>query len=248
MSKTVTQTLTSALRSTSLKVTLNITSDTICPWCYIGFVQINRAIEMAKENKLPLTFEVEFSPFMLDPTLPKVGGQPKMERYIEKFGEARANQAVANLDRAGRELGIAFRFGGLTSQTTLTHRLLMKAFQDGGQELQQPLLKEIFAGYFEQDRDVGDIDWLSSCAEKVGVMSASDAAAFLESDELEAEVEQLIEMAQAMDITGVPFTIINRKWALSGAQPSDVFYQVFQKLAKEPKSKMADISDGDMCS
>ncbi|KZT50618.1 thioredoxin-like protein [Calocera cornea HHB12733] len=239
MSTTVTQTqtVTTTMRSSPVKVTLNVTSDTICPWCYIGFKQINNAIQKAKAAKLPITFDVEFSPFMLDPTLPVTGSRPRRERYIEKFGEARSNAIVETLGNVGKELGINFTYDGVISQTILSHRILMKAYQLGGQDAQQTLLAIIFKGFFEENKNVGDVDWLAQTAEQAGFMSAAEAKKFLESSELEKEVTRKIEMAQMMGITGVPFTIINGRWALSGAQPSEVFYQVFEKLAKEPKTK-----------
>jgi len=247
MSSTVTQTVAATLRSSPVKVSLNITSDTICPWCYIGYKQINRAIDQAKANNLPLTFDIEFGPFMLDPSLPTSGGQPKLERYVDKFGADRARSITANLDKVGKSLGINFAFGGLTSQTIASHRILTKAYKLGGQDAQQALLSAVFKGYFEQEKDVGDVNWLASCAQEAGVMPADEAKKFLESTELEDDVMRRIEMAQRMGITGVPFTIINGKWALSGAQPSEVFYRVFEKLAREPKSKIQGVSDGKAC-
>lgn len=248
MSVTITQTVASTLRSAPIKVSLNVTSDTICPWCYIGFKQINNAIQRAKDNHLPITFDVEFSPFMLDPTLPSKGSRPRWDRYLEKFGEPRAKAIVQTLDKVGKELGIDFKYDGMISQTIASHRILAKAYNLGGQDAQQKLLSVIFRGFFEENKDVGDLDWLAGCAEQAGVMSAAEAKRFLESGELEKEVNAKIEMAQLMGITGVPFTIVNGKWALSGAQPSDVFYAVFEKLAKEPKSKShGKVADAAMC-
>ncbi|EJU05095.1 thioredoxin-like protein [Dacryopinax primogenitus] len=234
---TVTQTTTGTMRTTAVKVTLNVTSDTICPWCYIGCKQINNAIQRAKDAHLPLTFDVEFSPFMLDPSLPQQGSVLRKERYFEKFGEVKAMAIMQTLGKVGHDLGIDFKYDGTVSQTTKSHRILTKAYQLGGQEAQQKLLQLIFKGFFEQNRNVGDDDFLAQCADQAGFMSAAEATKFLQTDELQKEVDRRIEMAQRMGITGVPFTIINGKWALSGAQPSDVFYQVFEKLAREPKTK-----------
>jgi len=150
------------------------------------------------------------------------------------------------LDKVGKGLGINFSYGGLTSQTIASHRILTKAYNMGGQDAQQKLLGIIFKGVFEQDKDVGNLDWLASCTEESGLMSHAEAKKFLETDELEDDVMRKIEMAQRMGITGVPFTIINGKWALSGAQPSEVFYRVFEKLAREGKGKIQGV-DGKAC-
>ncbi|KZP00369.1 thioredoxin-like protein [Calocera viscosa TUFC12733] len=174
MSTTVTQTVTSTMRSTPVKVSLNVTSDTICPWCYIGFKQINNAIQKAKDNKLPITFDVEFAPFMLDPTLPVHGSKPRWERYKAKFGEERAKAVVQNLGNVGKELGINFTYDGVISQTIYSHRILTKAYQLGGQDAQQTLLALIFKGFFEENKNVGDVDWLSQTAEQAGFISASE--------------------------------------------------------------------------
>lgn len=136
------------------------------------------------------------------------------------------------------------------SQTTRAHRLCQKAYKIGGQNLQIPLLCAVFKAHMEDAKDIADINVLAELAESTGTMSKAEvcsafcsekmrtnvysilnsfseqAVAFLESDELEKEVNSMCDEARSKGITGVPMTIIDGKWAVSGGQSSDVFIQV----------------------
>jgi predicted DsbA family dithiol-disulfide isomerase len=133
------------------------------------------------------------------------------------------------------------------SQTTRAHRLCQKAYKIGGQNFQIPLLCAVFKAHMEDAKDIADINVLAELAESTGTMSKAEvcsafsseqmffqpltpfseqAVAFLESDELEKEVNSMCDEARSKGITGVPMTIIDGKWAVSGGQSSDVFIQV----------------------
>lgn len=120
----------------------------------------------------------------------------------------------------------------------------MKAYKQGGQDAQQALLTEVLRGYHELEQDIGDPEVLAGYAEKIGLMSKDEVRPrliprfisilinlfqtlkFLATDEFRKEVVDGIREAREMGVTGVPFTVINDKWAISGGQPSEVFYQV----------------------
>ncbi|GAA5988570.1 hypothetical protein JCM5350_004457 [Sporobolomyces pararoseus] len=221
--------------SSNKQVALEVTSDSICPFCYIGFNRITSAISRAKAENLPLEFSLRFAPFLLDPTLPPSPGENKRERYIKRFGGV---EKVAKMEEAMIERGrgcnppIEFSYGGNVSQTTDSHRLIEKAYLLSGEEGQKALVARLFKSYFEEEQDPASHDVLSRDAETAGIMSKDEALAFLKSDELLKEVQEGIRKAQLRGISGVPFTIINDKLAISGAQEEDTFLEVFRQLAK----------------
>jgi predicted DsbA family dithiol-disulfide isomerase len=161
----------------------------------------------------------------------------------------------APLRRRGRGVGINFSYGGNLSQTTDSHRLIEKAYQVGGEEAQLKFVDRLFKTYFEEEGDIGDHNLLARDAETAGIMSKDEALAFLKGDELKKEVKQGIAKAQMRGISGVPFTILNSKslfgvWrcvnrdandfvrvapadklAISGAQETETFLDVFRKVA-----------------
>ncbi|CAE6422656.1 hypothetical protein RSOLAG1IB_02453 [Rhizoctonia solani AG-1 IB] len=213
-------------------VNLKVISDSICPWCLIGTLELRKALARAQANNLPLQIRLEYRPYQLDPTLPEDKGLDKMERYREKFGD-RLQSMHQNVASRARPLGVNLNINGTVRQTTPSHRILMKAFNIGGQDAQQAILTEILRGYHELAQDIGDPEVLGGYAEKTKVMSKEEALEFLATDELKKEVADAIQEARNMGVTGVPFTVIDDKWAISGGQPSDVFYQLLERLAKE---------------
>ncbi|KAG9105020.1 hypothetical protein FRC07_009670 [Ceratobasidium sp. 392] len=213
-------------------VNLKVVSDSICPWCLIGTMELRKALARVKANDLPVRVNIEYRPYQLDPTLPEDTVLDRKERYLKKFGD-RATSIQENMAERARPLGLNLKFGGVVRQTTPSHRMLLKSYRKGGQDAQQAILTEILKGYHELEEDIGDPEVLAGYAEKTGVMSRPETLEFLASDELKKEVAEGIEEAREMGVTGVPFTVINNKWAISGGQPSEVFYQVFERLSKE---------------
>lgn len=154
-------------------------ADSICPFCFIGFRRISKAISLAQAEGLPLDFSLDFQPFLLDPTLPEwPATQNKRERYIAKFGGAEKVKAMedAMIER-GRGEGIEFSYDGTLSQTTSSHRLILRAKQVGGEDAQRRMVEALFKSYFEQSRDPGDHDVLATDAETAGVLSKADVSA-----------------------------------------------------------------------
>lgn len=213
-------------------VHLKVVSDSICPWCLIGTMELRKALARAKENSLPLKINVEYRPYQLDPTLPEDTTVDRKERYLKKFGD-RMQSIQDNMAERARPLGLNLKFGGVIRQTTPSHRLLLKAYKKGGQDAQQAILTEVLKGFHELEQDIGDPEILAGYAEKTGVMSRAETLEFLNGDEMKKEVADGIEEAREMGVTGVPFTVINNKWAISGGQPSEVFYQVLERLSHE---------------
>ncbi|KAI0687655.1 thioredoxin-like protein [Cytidiella melzeri] len=228
-------------------IKLLVISDLICPWCYIGQREMERAIEMCSD--LPITVEIEWRPYRIYPSLKDGQFLDKREWYASRFGTEKIEQMEEMAATRGKELGITVKIlDGLITQTTLAHRLLFKAWKLGGQTKQQALLVVLFKAYFEKSENIGDTHILAQAAVTADVLSKDEAIKFLESDELLEEVETMMTDARRKGVNGVPFVVINGKWAVSGGQTAEVYTQIFKKLAagevSSPRPKAAPPSTG----
>jgi len=220
---------------TNRVVKLTIINDFSCPNCCIGQHELLTAIAHCKDTlHLPLSFELEHMPFRLvsEACLPSNG--PKVDKttfYAKKIGKDKFLTVENAISKWAEEKGIPISFRGVMSQTTHAHRLARKAYIMGGQKLQVPVLCGIFKANLEEAKDIGDANVLAEVAEKASMMSKDEAISFLKSDELKKEVDEMCDKARDMGIKGVPLTVIDEKWAISGGQSCDVFVQIFQKLA-----------------
>ncbi|KAJ7291300.1 DSBA-like thioredoxin domain-containing protein [Mycena rebaudengoi] len=245
---------------------MQIVSDSICPYAsihplseiathallsqllYIGYKQIQLAIQAAKKENLALDFKLRFKPFLLDPTLPMSHPINKREMYASKFGPSRVGAMEAMMKARGQEVGIKFSYsdGATIRQTTDSHRLIGKAYEVGGEPMQTAVVEALFSGYFEKERDVGNHDFLAEVAVSAGVFSKEDALAFLRGTEGKDTVNKEIREAQQLGVSGVPFVILDNKYAVSGAQGQETFLEIFRKVAAGA-SLSAGSAEGDVC-
>jgi predicted DsbA family dithiol-disulfide isomerase len=216
-------------------VKLTVVTDFACLNCCIGQHELLDAIAYSKDVlQLPLDFELEHLPFRLinSTILPENGPIVGRQEFLLKhIGEEKLTKLKAAISKWAVEKNVPISFRGVMSQTTRAHRLCQKAYKIGGQKLQVPLLCAVFKAHMEDEQDIADINVLADLAANAGTMTREEAIAFLESDELEKEVNSMCAEARSKGITGVPMTIIDEKWAVSGGQSSDVFVQIFKKLA-----------------
>lgn len=215
---------------------IDIVSDTICPWCFIG----KRKLEAAMQNRPDVQPEIGWRPFQLNPEMPRAG--MSRDAYLAaKFGGAdRAARIYETIRAAGAELGIPFRFDLIkrTPSTLDSHRLIRWATQEG---LQDRVVEALFVAYFTQGADIGDADVLTRIAVENG-MDPRVAGDRLRNDTDLDLVRQEDAMARSMGINGVPCFIIDRKYAVSGAQDVPVFHKVFDLALNEtvPAPEMTD--------
>jgi len=206
---------------------LDIFSDTICPWCYVGKRRLARALAARPQPKMA----VRWRAFQLNPGMPPEG--MIRERYIDaKFGSSeRAKRIYEAVTAVGASEGIAFNFEAIrrTPNTLLSHRLLRKAAKGG---LQDALLEAMFSAYFIEGRDIGDARVLAEIGEAVGF---PDAEEFLAGSEDSEEVRAEDGLARRQGINGVPCFIFNYRFLLSGAQEPESFFQLFD-LAREEEA------------
>ena len=210
------------------RIHVDIWSDVVCPWCYIGKRRFERAmIELAGE----IDVDVSYKPYQLDPTASPGASQPVSEAYAEKFGgRERAQQIMGHVTGVAAEDGIEFRMDrALRANTLLAHRLLWLAEQPGSPVHQPDLKERLLRAYFVDGLDVGDPDTLAACAGEVG-FDRNEVLAFLHTDRGMAEVRADLEQAADLGITAVPTFVVNGIWAVPGAQDSDTFVTVLRRV------------------
>ncbi|ETX16488.1 polyketide biosynthesis protein [Roseivivax halodurans JCM 10272] len=205
-------------------VKLDILSDPICPWCYIGKAQLDRAL-MDDPNH---PFEIEWHPFQLNPEMPAEG----MERraYLEqKFGGTDgAVEAYRPILEQSEELGldIAFDRIGRTPNTLDAHRLIHWAGIEGRQTA---AVSALFKAYFHDGRDIGDRETLADIADGIE-LDASVIMRLLDSESDRQEIMDRDRAAREMGVSGVPTFIVAGKHAVPGAQPPDLWAKVIAEL------------------
>lgn len=208
-------------------VTIDVVSDVVCPWCFVGMKHLQKALASLPD----IDATVSWRPYQLDPTIPPQG-LDRQAYMLAKFGEpARLAAAHERLLQLGKEDGIAFDFDAIkVSPNTLdAHRLIRWA---NGSSHQSALVAELFSLYFERGQNVGDPVILRQAADSVG-MDGALAETMLATDADAAEVKAEIETASRMGVTGVPCFILGRKYAVMGAQPTDVLANAIAQAAAE---------------
>lgn len=206
-----------------------IYSDVICPWCYVG----KRRFEAGLAGvEIPATPTVSWRPFELNPDMP-AEGIARADYRARKFGAAKSAQLDAQMVETGAELGIKFDFvkQARTPSTRLAHRLIWGAGQQGV-AAQNALVDRLFAGYFEQGLDIGRRDVLEAMAKDAGLDATTTKAALDEETSLSA-VLALEEWGVNAGIQGVPFFILAGKYAISGAQPAEMWTRALPEIIAE---------------
>ena len=206
---------------------IDIVSDTICPWCYIG----KRKLESALNERPDIEVELGWRPFQLNPHMP-AEGMDRAEYLRAKFGGPdRAAQIYDAVAQAGLAVGIEFAFDKVerTPSTLNSHRLIRWATTAGCQDA---VVEELFRRYFLEGDDIGDAGVLISVAADAG-MDADLVADLLAGDADLELIRREDAMARQMGINGVPCFIIDRKYAISGAQDAPVFHKVFDLALNE---------------
>jgi predicted DsbA family dithiol-disulfide isomerase len=205
------------------RVVVDIVSDTVCPWCYIGKRRLEAAMRKFEGQK---QFEVRWHPFQLNPQADPKKGVNKMEMYKQKFGEERVEQMVPAMTETFAKEGMEYSMEGMTGNTFDSHRLIWLAGEQGADK-QDAVVEELFKNYFTQGKYINDKEVLLAAAEKAGVQGAEKL--FTDEDLGKEEVMQELN-TYAKGISGVPHFMINRKYALSGAQDAGTFAKVFEQL------------------
>lgn len=200
---------------------VEIVSDVICPWCYIGKRRFEKALELLKGE---VDVEVVWRPFQLNPGMPREG-MPRAEYRKAKFGSVeRGRQLDARVAAEGAGEGIAFAFDRMerTPNTLAAHQLIDVAQKQGRGA---PVVDALFKAYFEEARDVGDAALLQEIAARHGIEGWPAAAS-------EQEVAGLEESFRSLGISAVPTFVFDRKFGVSGARPPEALAEALREAAR----------------
>ncbi|UJR29358.1 hypothetical protein I4U23_010570 [Adineta vaga] len=206
---------------------IDVTSDNICPWCYVGKRRLDKALSQIDTSNVNVS--VSWHAYELDHGLPRDGSLLKMDRYKQKFGEARIKQMLPMMTETGKQEGIDFSFDGKIGSTFDSHRLLYYVKQqENGEKKQNDLINVLFRAYFEQEQDLADHQVLIKAGEQIG-LDGNEVKRFLQSDQYSKEIQDEINHSQQEGVSGVPHFVINGKVELSGAQDPQQFIEAFRK-------------------
>jgi len=213
---------------------IEIFSDVICPWCFIGKRRFETAISRLRDRGVDVQVDYTFRPFQLDPTAPNDSPTPAKDAYAKKFGgPERATEILDHVTSVAAQDNITFNMDiAVRANTFLAHRLLSYALQKHGAAVQILLKERIMDAYFTYGKNIGDIDVLADCAESAGINRA-EAHTFLNSDELVDEVRSEIAEAAEYGVTAVPTFIINGQWSVPGAQDVEMFERIIERMLEK---------------
>ena len=211
------------------KVTIDVVSDVMCPWCYIG----KRRLEQALTKLDDLDIDVRWRPYQLDATLPPEGRDRR--EYLEtKFGgPEHAKEIYARIEDAGREEDLNFKFEAIavSPNTIDAHRVIRWSANDGS-EVHDKLVEILFRVFFMEGANIGKHDVLVDAAQEAG-MDGSIVASLLATDKDRDEVTKEIATAQQMGVSGVPCFIIDNKYAVMGAQQPEAIVDAVRQAAQQ---------------
>ena len=210
---------------------VDIISDTVCPWCYIGKRRFEQAVAMRSHYE----FQIGWRPFQLNPDIPP-SGLPRRDFLNAKFGGAeRADRIYEAISKAGGEIGLDFNFRSISHQpnTFDSHRLVRWSESSG---VQDAVVEKLFLSYFMDEADVGNQEFLVGVANECGMNGELVQDLFHEDADRDLVMAEE-GVARRMGINGVPCFVIDHKYAISGAQDPSVLTNVFD-LAMQDKKKL----------
>jgi predicted DsbA family dithiol-disulfide isomerase len=206
-----------------MNLSVDVISDVICPWCFIGKRRLEKAIAA---HGGPL--KVRWHPFQLNPTMPKEGIS-RREYRIRKFGSwERSMELDFRVIAVGKEEGIDFAFDRIerTPNTLDAHRLIWLADKEG---VQDAVVEALFRAYFTEGRDISNPPTLIDVVAEAG-LDRKRAEATLNSDQGLDAIKEAGEQARRFRVDSVPFFVINNEITLGGAQPPDAFLEAFRQV------------------
>ena len=208
---------------------VEIWSDVVCPWCYLGKTRFDRALEAFDHRD---EVSVVYRSFELDPSAEPGVSTPTVELLGSKYGMSvqQANQAQRQMEQRAAQDGLDFRMDGLRSGNTRdAHRLLQLA---KARHCQPELAERLHRAYFSEQESIFDHSSLAGLAVEVG-LDRDEVLRVLASDEYSDAVDTDEAMARALGVTGVPLLVVDRRYGVSGAQPPETIVQVLDRAWAE---------------
>ena len=230
---------------------VEIWSDVVCPWCYIGKRRFESALSTFAHRD---GVEVIYRSFELDPTAQVDSGKSVTERLAQKYGVSEEQAAAMNARVTGIAAGEGLEYHlekARHANTVKAHRLIHLAASKG---LQDAVLERVMTAYFSAGENIGETETLVRLAAEAG-LDADEARAALEGDAYTDAVRADERRAQMLGINGVPFFVIDERYGVSGAQPTELFLQVLEETWAENHpllkvtgaSASADVCEGESC-
>jgi predicted DsbA family dithiol-disulfide isomerase len=203
---------------------IDIWSDIVCPWCYIGKRRFERALEVFEHRE---EVNIVHRSFQLDPTMPKGSVRNHRDVLMSKYGlsESQAGAAQARMVRTAAEEGLEFHLGGVTGNTFDAHRLLHLARDRG---IQDAVIERFYRAHFTEQRSIFDEASLEELAAEAG-LNVDEARDVLRGEAYADAVAADLRDARGLGVTGVPYYLLDHCDAVSGAQPSELFTEALTK-------------------
>jgi len=205
---------------------IDVYHDTVCPWCRIGKAHLKQAIEQWDGEPV----EVAYHTFFLNPDIPPEGYPFREYMQAKGGGQVPMEGWFARPREMGEQAGLVFNFEEIehAPNSTLSHRLILMTPKDQ----QEAMIDALYAAYFEHGRNIGDVEVLVDIAGSLG-MDEANIRERLAGDEAVEDVEADVAQARAIGVRGVPFFVLDGKYAFSGAQPPDVILDVMRQVKEE---------------
>jgi len=203
---------------------IDIISDPICPWCYIGKTRLDRAFELNPTHN----FIIDWHPFQLTPTMPK-DGMDRREYLEAKFGgQKEAIEVYSNIDKTATETGLSLNFGGIkrTPNTIDAHRLIHWAGIEGRQN---SIIDRLFKAYFQEGRDISEHSVLTRIASAAG-MDQDVVRNLLKSDADKEDIKARDTDTRKRGIQGVPAFVVANEYVIQGAQTIDIWDNIIKEI------------------
>lgn len=220
--------------TTRQPLTIEVVSDVVCPWCFIGLRQLERAIALVRESHPDFQYVLRWRPFFLNPDTPPEG-EPYLPFLIQKFGGRERVEAIwQRIREVGATLGIDYQFEKIQvrANTLAAHRLIHWVQQQGDAS---SLVEKLFAAQFEQGENVSDRAVLADVASACGC-DRTEVLAYLDSDEDRTLIQQMEEEARTWGVNSVPTFIFDRQSGIQGAEdPTVLANEIIQILAATEK-------------
>jgi predicted DsbA family dithiol-disulfide isomerase len=227
-------------------VRIDIWSDVVCPWCYIGKRRLESALaDFPHADRV----EVVWHSYQLDPGAPSEPTESVAEHLGRKYGggPAAGSQMIDRVEAVAAEEGLVYRLHQAQRANTVdAHRLLHLARDEGGPETQGRLKEALLAAYFVEARNVADHDVLREIAVAAG-LDAARVDEVIASTAYAADVQADIDQAHAYGSTGVPFFVIDGRYGVSGAQPAAAFGEVLRRAWSEREPSLQVVGGDDLC-
>jgi predicted DsbA family dithiol-disulfide isomerase len=213
-------------------LTIEIWSDIVCPWCYIGKRRFERGLATLDD---PGDFEVIHRAFQLNPSMPKGEVRDHRDNLMAKYGlsESRAAAMQEQMERTAAAEGLEFHLaGGVTGNTFDAHRVVHLGRERG---IQDAMIERLFRAHFTEQRSIFDTDSLAALAAEAG-LDPEEARAVLAGDAYAESVNADLRDARGFGISGVPYYVLDRRFAISGAQPPELFAGALARVQTDART------------